>query len=413
MSRAAADNGDVKSRRDKDKMKASHFPLTTFIVGNLKRRSTHIGNLTAKIYYARKKLVWEFLDGPLKTKMEVSWSDITAIEARMNPNRHGCLRIQLAKPPLFFREITPQPRKHTIWEKAEDFTNGQALLCRRHSASFPPGELDKHYEKLMLNDVRLAELNRRAFPAHESAYFNAVLPLQNTPQQQQQQPVLQLQHNYKHPTTHLLQQCPNSTTVFPSKREFDHAMQLQLQHQHQHQQPLMLLPRNFDLPQQKRYRPTTASLHQSLNSTSTATTPARNNGVVALLGNQISNEATLVDSSRHNQLLVPHQQYSSPQQHYSEHNDMSIPYMTIPSSSVQQNQLLVPHQQYSSPQQHYSEHNDMTIPYMKIPSSSVQQNQLLLRHQYSSSSSSILIWDGLSIGQAAPPAEEKERGEGE
>ncbi|XP_047961714.1 uncharacterized protein LOC125206508 [Salvia hispanica] len=179
LSKSAADNVGVRSQNNKDNLKASNFPITTFTVGNWKMYSNLEGDLTAKIYYARKKLVWEFLNGPLKSKMEVCWSDITAIEAVMNPNQPGCLRIELAKPPLFFREIPPQPRKQTKWEPADDFTNGQAQICRKHEATFPPGALDKHYEKLLMSDGRLAELSRRPFPTDES-----VFPLQQTPQQQ-------------------------------------------------------------------------------------------------------------------------------------------------------------------------------------------------------------------------------------
>ncbi|XP_042048236.1 uncharacterized protein LOC121794226 isoform X1 [Salvia splendens] len=163
---------------------------TTFIVGNWKRDSNLKGDLTAKFYYGMKKLVWEFLlNGPLKTKMEVCWSDITAIEAVINPNQPGFLRIELAKPPLFFREIPPQPRKRTTWEPADDFTNGQAQLCRKHEATFPPGALDKHYEKLLISDGRLVELSRMPFPTNES-----VFPLQQIPQQQLSSSVLPLQH---------------------------------------------------------------------------------------------------------------------------------------------------------------------------------------------------------------------------
>lgn len=37
---------------------------------------------------------------------------------------------QLARQPLFFREINPQPRKHTLWQATRDFTSGQAVLHR-------------------------------------------------------------------------------------------------------------------------------------------------------------------------------------------------------------------------------------------------------------------------------------------
>ncbi|KAL1551631.1 hypothetical protein AAHA92_19449 [Salvia divinorum] len=152
----AADNVD-----NVDISPPSYFPITTFTVGNWKRESSRQGDLTAKFLYGKKMVVWEFLDGPLKSKMEVSWSDITAIEAVANPNQPGFLRVELANPPFFFREITPQPRKRSSWEPVHDFTGGQAQFYRRYEATFPPGVLDKPYEKLLLHDARLAQLSRR------------------------------------------------------------------------------------------------------------------------------------------------------------------------------------------------------------------------------------------------------------
>ncbi|KAG6425869.1 hypothetical protein SASPL_110075 [Salvia splendens] len=108
LSKAAADNVGVGSHHDKDKMKASNFPITTFTVGNWK------------------------------------------------------------------------PKKHSNWEPVDDFTGRQAQLYRRHEATFPPGVLDKHYEKLLVHDERLAVLSRRLFPTHESLF-----PSQQIPQQQQ------------------------------------------------------------------------------------------------------------------------------------------------------------------------------------------------------------------------------------
>ena len=34
--------------------------------------------------------------------------------------------VKLNQPPTFFREINPQPRKHTLWQQSPDFTGGQA-----------------------------------------------------------------------------------------------------------------------------------------------------------------------------------------------------------------------------------------------------------------------------------------------
>ena len=43
--------------------------------------------------------------------------------------------LKLARPPLFFKETDPQPRKHTLWQAASDFTDGQASLNRLRAGS--------------------------------------------------------------------------------------------------------------------------------------------------------------------------------------------------------------------------------------------------------------------------------------
>lgn len=35
-----------------------------------------------KCYFAKHKLVWEVLDGGLKNKIEIQWSDVVAIKAK-------------------------------------------------------------------------------------------------------------------------------------------------------------------------------------------------------------------------------------------------------------------------------------------------------------------------------------------
>ncbi|KAL1552071.1 hypothetical protein AAHA92_12915 [Salvia divinorum] len=171
----AADNVDIvgSHRANVETVsQPSYFPITTFTVGNWKRESCRQGDLTAKFLYGKKKVVWEFLDGPLKSKIEVSWSDITAIEAVTNPNQPGFLRLELANPPFFFREIPPQPRKRSSWEPVHDFTGGQAQLCR-YEATFPPGVLDKPYKTLLLHDARLAQLSRRLTSVNNEPAFGA------------------------------------------------------------------------------------------------------------------------------------------------------------------------------------------------------------------------------------------------
>ncbi|KVH99490.1 hypothetical protein Ccrd_022275 [Cynara cardunculus var. scolymus] len=135
------------------------------------RISRNEGDLVAKLYYAKKKLVWEFLDGPLKSKIEIQWSEISAIRAFMYEAQPGLLEIELNQQPQFGREINPQPRKHTQWKQTTDFTQAQASICRRHSIIFPPGVLDKQYEKLLQCDHRLFGLSQQPFPINNYPFF--------------------------------------------------------------------------------------------------------------------------------------------------------------------------------------------------------------------------------------------------
>ncbi|KAK6159834.1 hypothetical protein DH2020_003215 [Rehmannia glutinosa] len=144
-------------------------------IGVWQRTTRHEGDLTAKLYFAKRKLVWEVLDGGLKSKIEIQWSDIIAIRAVTPHNEPGTLEIELNQSPLFYREINPQPRKHTLWQQASDFTGGQAPIWRRHYVRFPPGILDKHYEKLLQCDQRLFALSQKPFPRHESPYFDPTM----------------------------------------------------------------------------------------------------------------------------------------------------------------------------------------------------------------------------------------------
>ncbi|GMP63758.1 hypothetical protein CsSME_00025324 [Camellia sinensis var. sinensis] len=154
-----------------EKLKASNFPALLLKIGSWERKSLHEGNLVAKCYYAKKKIVWEVLEGALKSKIEIQWSDIEAIRAIIRDDEPGILEIELNQQPQFFRETNPQPRKHTLWQQAMDFTGGQAAIYRRHYIKFPPRTLDKHYEKLLQCDKRLLELSQKPFPRMETPYF--------------------------------------------------------------------------------------------------------------------------------------------------------------------------------------------------------------------------------------------------
>lgn len=156
-----------------EKLKASNFAATFIKIGSWERKSRNEGDLVAKCYFAKKKLVWELLKGGLKNKIEIQWNDIIGINALMQENQLGILQIELNQPPTFHEETDPQPRKHTIWKPASDFTGGQASICRRHFLTFPAGYLDKHYEKLLLNEPRLFELSKQSFPTLKNPYFRS------------------------------------------------------------------------------------------------------------------------------------------------------------------------------------------------------------------------------------------------
>ncbi|KAG8649622.1 hypothetical protein MANES_08G111600v8 [Manihot esculenta] len=162
---------DFSSQPISEKLKASNFSALLLRIGNWERRSRNEGELVAKCYYAKRKLVWEFLERGLKSKIEIQWNDIIAMRANIQENQPGILELELNQPPTFHEETDPQPRKHTIWRPTSDFTGGQASIYRRHYVIFPSGSLDKHYEKLIQCDSKLYELCQKPFPSRKSPYF--------------------------------------------------------------------------------------------------------------------------------------------------------------------------------------------------------------------------------------------------
>ncbi|KAL6958279.1 hypothetical protein U1Q18_027093 [Sarracenia purpurea var. burkii] len=154
-----------------DKLKASNFPASFLRIGTWEYKSRHEGDLVAKCYFAKHKLVWEVLDGGLKNKLEIQWSDIIALKANYPDDKPGTLDVVLSRRPLFFRETNPQPRKHTLWQTTSDFTGGQASINRRHFLQCPQGLLGKHFEKLIQCDPRLNFLSQQGEIVVGSPYF--------------------------------------------------------------------------------------------------------------------------------------------------------------------------------------------------------------------------------------------------
>ncbi|XP_018498515.2 uncharacterized protein LOC103929234 isoform X2 [Pyrus x bretschneideri] len=154
-----------------DKLKASNFPASLLSIGSWEYKSRYEGDLVAKCYFAKHKLVWEVLEVGLKSKIEIQWSDIMALKATCPDDGPGTLTVVLARQPLFFRETNPQPRKHTLWQATADFTDGQASTYREHVLQCPQGLLNKHFEKLIQCDTRLCFLSRQLEIVMESPYF--------------------------------------------------------------------------------------------------------------------------------------------------------------------------------------------------------------------------------------------------
>ncbi|KAK3131807.1 hypothetical protein QOZ80_6AG0511720 [Eleusine coracana subsp. coracana] len=152
---------DIKSSAPAagERLKASNFPASILRIGTWEYISRYEGDLVAKCYFAKHKLVWEVLEGGLKSKIEIQWSDITALKAICPENGQGTLDVVLARAPLFFKETDPQPRKHTLWQATSDFTGGQASMHRRHFLQCPSTLLSKNFEKLIQCDQRLSQLS--------------------------------------------------------------------------------------------------------------------------------------------------------------------------------------------------------------------------------------------------------------
>ncbi|KAF2611181.1 hypothetical protein F2Q70_00013615 [Brassica cretica] len=123
-----------------EKLKASNFPATVLKIGQWEYKSRYEGDLVAKCYFAKHKLVWEVLERGLKSKIEIQWSDIVGLKANSPEKGPGTLTLLLSRQPLFFRETNPQPRKHTLWQATSDFTtDGQARNIADSSQIKVPG----------------------------------------------------------------------------------------------------------------------------------------------------------------------------------------------------------------------------------------------------------------------------------
>ncbi|CAI9783009.1 unnamed protein product [Fraxinus pennsylvanica] len=86
---------------ENDKLKASNFPASLLRIGNWEYASSYENDLVMKCYFEKQ---WEVLRGGLKSKIEIQWSNITALKATCADNDSGTLTI-LKNPEVEFDQV--------------------------------------------------------------------------------------------------------------------------------------------------------------------------------------------------------------------------------------------------------------------------------------------------------------------
>ncbi|PON35448.1 hypothetical protein TorRG33x02_351320 [Trema orientale] len=110
--------------------KASHVDASFIRIGSWKRAAQNSKDLVAKIYFGKRRLVWEILERGLKSKIEIQWEHIVGMRVFLEENGSVIFEVELSRPPLFCKEVYPLPMRHTLWDLASDFTDGQAKICK-------------------------------------------------------------------------------------------------------------------------------------------------------------------------------------------------------------------------------------------------------------------------------------------
>ncbi|KAF8018327.1 hypothetical protein BT93_H3272 [Corymbia citriodora subsp. variegata] len=164
-SHPAAEVEDAEELECREKSKVARIPATLIRIGSWQLASVHEADLVVKFFFETRQIVWEVLVNGVKNRMEIEWSDISAIRATIEENKPGILEIEVHRPPTFNMEINPRPRHHEDWDKGKDFTSGQAHTYRRHYVEFPSAALDKSYIRLLNSDPHFLELCQSGFPS--------------------------------------------------------------------------------------------------------------------------------------------------------------------------------------------------------------------------------------------------------
>ncbi|KAL3749967.1 hypothetical protein ACJRO7_011009 [Eucalyptus globulus] len=73
------DRQTCKAHKKSPKFKATSVPFNVLRIGKYEARPQYPSNLIAKWHYSNKRLIWEILENFVMKKIEISWSDISAI----------------------------------------------------------------------------------------------------------------------------------------------------------------------------------------------------------------------------------------------------------------------------------------------------------------------------------------------
>ncbi|CAA3016864.1 Hypothetical predicted protein [Olea europaea subsp. europaea] len=153
-----------------DKLMACNFPSSLLRIGSWQYVSTFQNTLVAKCYFTKQKLVWEVLEGGLKSKIEILWSDIIALKATYSDNGPSTLTIVATH--LLQRDQSTTQKTYYLeanfllhWWRASKY--------RKHFLKCSLGMLNKNYEKLIQCDRCLYILSQQLEIVMDSPYFEA------------------------------------------------------------------------------------------------------------------------------------------------------------------------------------------------------------------------------------------------
>ncbi|PON48213.1 hypothetical protein PanWU01x14_238630 [Parasponia andersonii] len=95
------------------------------------RQGRQYGDVVAKFFFGWKRMAWEIRETGLTNRIEIKWEQIVGMRVFLGDgNQLGILEVELNRPPLFFKETDPRPRRLIRGDQVPDFTDDQATNFR-------------------------------------------------------------------------------------------------------------------------------------------------------------------------------------------------------------------------------------------------------------------------------------------